>query len=511
MRKHVIASGVVCGLLLGGFGATTVEAAPPGSPEFSPRMSASSATCAPTLFTPPSSPGYASTTWPTEHGDVWRSHAVAAGLPSDVASKKLHTAAVKMPPVPMWGYVGKRNTVYVMGGAPYLLDMFTKLIEGAPQSSAGLLMLKSKVYARSMTPYIARINTKTMKSRVLELKRGVSANYTGGALVHSNGSLYAVARSTLYNINPKTFRIVKSKALPLAPKQNGDPNRQTAYNGMVATQNGDLILKGWASTGGGDNPPGILMRIDPDDLSVKAKLVTSIVASARMATVLENGQEYVYFPNGTKSVRIQLTETDFIPDTSWGGTYMDATSGMTTASSDVFMGSGVVFSNNTNPTATTPMQVYAQSTAANSTLNQYAPFTSTNPGWNFFMMAGDPYVSGISVVEDELSGSATGYLTCNGGASLEKLWENDTISSSAGMAVNYASGHVYTDDRECKAGKCRLYLVVLNLATGEEIARVAVKGSKPSVGQIFVGKHAVYYVATNTDVAHGYVTKVTAE
>jgi hypothetical protein len=46
--------------------------------------------------------------------------------------------------------------------------------------------------------------------------------------------------------------------------------------------------------------------------------------------------------------------------------------------------------------------------------------------------------------------------------------------------------------------------------TGRPIASVPVKGDKPSIGQIFVGRNALYYVATNTHDAHGYVTRVTA-
>jgi hypothetical protein len=39
---------------------------------------------------------------------------------------------------------------------------------------------------------------------------------------------------------------------------------------------------------------------------------------------------------------------------------------------------------------------------------------------------------------------------------------------------------------------------------------VVVKGTKPSIGQIFIGPHAVHYVATDTDDPNGYVTRVTA-
>jgi hypothetical protein len=42
-------------------------------------------------------------------------------------------------------------------------------------------------------------------------------------------------------------------------------------------------------------------------------------------------------------------------------------------------------------------------------------------------------------------------------------------------------------------------------------ASVGVKGTEPSIGQIFVGPGAVCYVATQTDEAQGYITRVTAK
>ena len=79
------------------------------------------------------------------------------------------------------------------------------------------------------------------------------------------------------------------------------------------------------------------------------------------------------------------------------------------------------------------------------------------------------------------------------------------------MAVNYRAGHLYTDDRRCSPKRtCRLYLVVVDLSSGRELARVRVKGTKPSMGQIFIGRDAVYYVATQTGDRRGYVTRVTA-
>jgi hypothetical protein len=52
--------------------------------------------------------------------------------------------------------------------------------------------------------------------------------------------------------------------------------------------------------------------------------------------------------------------------------------------------------------------------------------------------------------------------------------------------------------------------VIADLISGKEIARVRVAGSQPSIGRIFIGRHAVYYIATQGDRGKGFVTKVTA-
>ena len=62
---------------------------------------ASGGACTPSRFAPQPSPAMANTTWPTEHADGWRTHAVAAGLPSDVGHMRLHTRVATLPPVPV--------------------------------------------------------------------------------------------------------------------------------------------------------------------------------------------------------------------------------------------------------------------------------------------------------------------------------------------------------------------------------------------------------------------------
>ena len=157
------------------------------------------------------------------------------------------------------------------------------------------------------------------------------------------------------------------------------------------------------------------------------------------------------------------------------------------------------------------MRVFTQGDSAGAPLSTMNAFSGDETGWNFFMMAGDPYKSGVVALQDQATGRVAGCMVCDGGTSVEKLWENDDITSSAGMAVNYQAGHLYTDDRTCSSNRtCRLHLVVRDLKTGDELARVRVRGSRPSMGQIFIGTDAVYYVAPETGERHGYVTRVTA-
>jgi hypothetical protein len=471
------------------------------------RATATGASCAPVLSAPARSPAYADTPWPTEHADVWRTHAAPTGLPANVRRLTLSTRSATLPDEPVWGYVGTGGKLYVIGGSPYLLNMFTQLMLGAPTSQIPALTARTLVASTRVTPYVAQIDARTMRVRVLRLTGGTALNYTGGLLVHANGFLYAVARAVLSKIDPRTFSIVARASLPLPPDASGQPNQKATYNGIVATPDGDLVLKGWASSG---DAPGMLLRVDPDTLAVTASITSTAIASARMAIVDAGATQYVYFPGQSQSVRFVVSPTTFTLDDAWTTTYLDPSSGDTQASSDIYMGNGVLFANNTSPQATTPMREFSQGAAVGSPLASAPAFSGAQVGWNFFMTAGDPYRTGIAAVSDQATGRVAGFRACGGGVSFVKLWENDRIHSSAGMAVNDRAAHLYTDDRQCEGTTCRLFLVVLDLRTGRELARVRVKGTTPTMSQIFIGRNAVYYLATQTGDRHGYITRVTA-
>jgi hypothetical protein len=422
----------------------------------------------------------------------------------------LQVATVETPPVPTWGYVGANGQVYVLGGAPFTLDVFTKMILGAPRALLPVMLAVSKAAADKVTPYLARIDPVTLQIDTLDLSGGSSVNYIGGVLVHANGYLYAVARGVLFKIDPATFQIVQSSTLPLPLDTSGQPNENTAFNGMQATDDGDLILKGFASVSKGSTP-GILLRVRASDLSIRAKLESDAVAAARLTVARVEGREFLYVPGQTSSLRFRLDPNNFVPDAHYTEPYLEPNDGSSPGSSDVFMGEGIEFANNTEPQAITSMHLFGE-TASGSSLSDVPAFTSRKTGWNFFMVAGDPFKSGIVVVEDQLHGQVSGFIACAGGRSVEKLWENDSLKVSAGAAIAYDRGQLYVDDRRCGPNReCELFLVVLDLRSGEEIARVPVKGVKPSIGQIFIGPHAVYFPATDAGRSHGYLNRITAE
>lgn len=125
---------------------------------------------------------------------------------------------------------------------------------------------------------------------------------------------------------------------------------------------------------------------------------------------------------------------------------------------------------------------------------------------------GDPFKTGIAAVQNQVDGHIAGFAVCSGGINVKKLWENDAIDGSAGMAIDDATAQLYADDHRCtKRIACKLFFVVLDLRTGKEIARVAVAGTKPTIGQIFIApKGRVFYLATDTDNKTGYISRISA-
>ena len=61
------------------------------------------------------------------------------------------------------------------------------------------------------------------------------------------------------------------------------------------------------------------------------------------------------------------------------------------------MGKGVIFTDNTTFTATSPISVFAQAAYDGSQIASAPAFTGSELGWNWMMPSGDPYETGIAV------------------------------------------------------------------------------------------------------------------
>ena len=86
--------------------------------------------------------------------------------------------------------------------------------------------------ADAVTPYIARIDSRTMQvtgmakllNDPLHPLNKRSVNYTGDLAFHENGKLYAVATSTIFEVDPVSMLVTRHLDLPL---YNPDPGWRT--------------------------------------------------------------------------------------------------------------------------------------------------------------------------------------------------------------------------------------------------------------------------------------------
>src|SRR5262249_804857 len=116
----------------------------------------------------PQRAGYYETVWPSEHTDLWRSHAVSnVGLPADFDPPKLAGTTANLN-LPVWGYTRTRDEVFVIGGSPFMLNIFTQTIKNSgtenTTESFSETNFRGAAEDRSHSvPYVARINPLTME------------------------------------------------------------------------------------------------------------------------------------------------------------------------------------------------------------------------------------------------------------------------------------------------------------------------------------------------------------
>jgi hypothetical protein len=324
--------------------------------------------------------------------------------------------------------------------------------------------------------------------------------------MHHNGYVYAVAQSVLYKIDPQSMQIVQSLKLPLVG--NVLEHYWTTYNGLQVLASGELVIKGFDILDSA-KVPGFLLLVNPDDLHKDAQQQT-FVSSARL-TIQQSagGDTYLYHVNATDSLRFKITNTGFELDSAWTRGYRAANAGSTQASSPLLFGAigQVVFADNTAPGATTPLKLYTQSVEMSrlpETLQGTPAFSKSLPGFNFFMVAGDPFVSQLLIYYDPINNLVSANRVKPDGK-LEPVWERAGYKVSASPALVPDRDLLYIDNYQ--NGKD--HFVVLKLTTGEELASVELSATLPTIGTIVPGmNNDVTITSSETGRPNGLITRI---
>jgi len=449
--------------------------------------------------------GYYDTVWPSEHADLWRSHAAqGAGLPAGFDPARLTVTQASLD-LPVWGYTRAKDEVFVIGGSPFSLSTFTKSMQsGKPLNGLASFFAMTGDLLSFSRPYVAKVDPSDMSTRILPLTGGSTVNYTGGLLMHRNGSIYAVARSMLYKIDPRTMTIEKSIKLPLVEKSSF----WTTYNGLQVLPSGELVLKGFHMRDSA-RTPGWLLLVDPESLAIDVKQ-GAYVSSARLMIGEEpEGRTWLYHVNALESLRYEVTGKGFAIDSGWTRPYRAATDKSSQASSPLLFGTigQVIFADNTAPGATTPIKLYTQAASVPEkpgSLDGRPAFSQSLPGYNFFMVAGDPYNSQLCVYYDPINALVSAHRVGPDG-SLEPVWERSGYQASASPAIVPDRDLLYIDD--WKDGYD--HLVVLRLSTGEELASIALSAKLPTIGTIFPGMNGdVYLLSSEAGGGKGLISRI---
>lgn len=453
----------------------------------------------------PERAGYYDTVWPSEHSDLWRSHAVLdAGLPADFNPRRLRVSKVGLN-LPMWGYTRDPDEVFVLGGSLVSLDAFTESYKFGVVPSVEEFLVAVVLGSRDPSvPYVAKIRPYSMRIvRQVFLTEGTTVNYTGGLLIHQNGYIYAVASSVLYKIDPDSMRIVDSVQLPLV--EAFDPF-WTAYNGIQVIASGQIVAKGYNLINP-NNENGWLLLVDPDDLSFDA-MTQEPVSSPRLTIGQDSdGETWLYHSNKNDTLRFKITENDFQIDEDWTQEYRVDGGGTSTASSPIFFGEigQTVFANNTLPSPSKGFSLFTQPMATPpGRLQEFSAFDSDEPGFNFQMIASDPFVQQLAVYFDPINGLLSAHDIAADGM-LTLRWEFDTYKPSASPAISPDRDLLYIDDYVGDHDE----FVILRLSTGEELARVPLDASLPTIGTIFLGMNDdVYIISSEAPGPNGLISRI---
>jgi hypothetical protein len=454
--------------------------------------------------------------WPHGRSDAWRSGAArGAGLPADFDPGSLTTMSVELPIAPVWAAVYSDDAVFVMGGSPFLLKQFTyATLADAGRTPDAWTKMKVGLQAVEdalIHPYLAKIDPKTMTViDTVEFPRGDTVNYVGSMLIHENGKIYGVATSRLYEVDPATMEVRTLDLPKYESKWVG-----TVYNTLqVSPRTGDIVVKGTNLLD--QTLPSRLLSVNASDLAIRFQSEVPIGAT-RIALAVQGDTEYVYASNSTSTLRFAIGDSGFQADDAWSKVYRKDGDGTTPAVGMAYMGdrNRVVFPNNNTVIfgVTKPLKLFTQQTdTTDGVVTSVDATSATGPGGSFYSAAADPFESMMLVENDQINGITAGWRLMDDGT-LTKVWETDSYRSTGGTAIGVDQGHFYIDDRRCddSGDNCELFLVVLDLTTGQKLAEAKVAGVGPTIGQIFLNGDSVFFVATEPGEKKGFLTKVSVK
>lgn len=432
------------------------------------------------------------TIWPTDMANLNRTGCVVnGGLPQNFDTARVRLSSISLP-YPVFTYTRAANEIFVLGGTPYLLDTYVKVLETGTAPAPNLAC-----YAQ-FTPYLARFNPSTNQVVQVALAGGIGSPYVGGALMHANGLVYAVAKGRLFKIAPATMTVLGFVDLPVVGSAF-----QTNYNGLAVTDNGRLVLKAFGATN------GVFVLVDQNNLTVLNR-ITIPNGSPRLCLAKEpNGRLYLYHLTQTQTFRLEIRNDTLIPDANWTAAYNPYHDGSVAEPlSPVVFDQKVVYTTNTVYTATRPTKFFWQTTNQNysslrDTLRgQFPTADSLTTGFSFFHLNVDDTLSRNIVINDQGAHRICAVRLV--GQSLLRLWSRP-YNTSAKPAIVADRGLLYINDFR----NGRDYLVVLNLLTGAEVYRVRTPALHPTIATIIVGtQNDVYYASNEPYQAQGFLHRI---
>ncbi len=261
------------------------------------------------------------------------------------------------------------------------------------------------------------------------------------------------------------------------------------------------------------NVSGWLLLIDPDELTFDVQQAET-VSSARL-TIQQSPETptYLYLVNATDSMRYLISDTGFELDEAWTCSYRTEESGSTQASSPLLFGltGQIAFADNTAPGATTPINLFIQPVEVNdlpsdSNLTGIPAFSSSLPGFNFFMVAGSPFEQRQTLVYYDPINRLLAAHRISPDYALAVLWErNGKYKVSASPAIVPDRDLLYIDDYRDGHD----YLVILRLSTGEELASIKLDATLPTIGTIFIGMNDdVYILSSEAGGNNGLISRI---